>query len=527
MSWMGIASGFVGLLATTGLAGAGGLPAARTNALARPNVLFIAVDDLKPMLNCYGFAQIESPNVDRLAERGMTFLNNSCQQALCGPSRASLMTGCYPDTTEIYEFNRKMRDRKPDILTIPQYFRRMGYATTGVGKVYDPRCVGPKSDAPSWSEPFDEMPPDRFFAGGRRPPVAETYWSPETRAARARFDACLKEGATRDWATLRRFPKAIPVSECLDLPDDAYLDGAIANAAVERLDRLAGGDKPFFLAVGFKKPHLPFVAPKKYWDRYDRAALDLAPFQEMPKGAPAYAFQDSWELRSCYSGIPEGRLPEAMQRELIHGYYACVSYVDAQIGKVLDRLKALGLERNTIVVLWGDHGWHLGDHGMWCKHSNYEQAVRSPLIVSAPGMKTADEKSDSPTEFVDLFPTLCELAGLPVPAGPEGRSLVPILDDPSAKVREAAMEQFPRDNDKMGYTLRDERYRYVKWVKMDYWNGERTGPTVAVELYDYEKDPLETVNLADRPEYKAVIDRFERLFRRRGVAQEAPVEQPR
>jgi arylsulfatase A-like enzyme len=286
------------------------------------------------------------------------------------------------------------------------------------------------------------------------------------------------------------------------------------------MEQLAKGKKPFFLAVGFSKPHLPFVAPKKYWDLYDRSKIKLAPFQEMPEGAPEYAFQDLWELRSGYSGIVPGPMPEKQQYEMIHGYRACVSYTHAQIGKVLAKLKELGLEKNTIIVLWGDHGWHLGDHGMFCKHTNYEQAVRAPLIFAAPNLKAKGEKTQSPTEFVDIFPTLCDLAGLPIPESCEGKSLLPILGNPTAKVREAALEQFPRGKDKMGYTLRDERYRYVKWVKMNYYDGERTGPTVATELYDYEKDPLETVNLASNPEYKKVVEKFEQLFKERNIGQE-------
>ncbi len=492
----------------------------------KPNVLFIAVDDMKPLLGCYGNKEILSPNIDKLAETGMLFLNNSCQQAVCGPSRASLLTGCYPDTTKIYDLHTLIRDKTPDILTIPEYFKQQGYETTGVGKIFDPRSVGPKFDERSWSLPFKQNGDPEFFAKDLPPRTGE-YRDPEVaKAAKALKDYLKEHNITRKnrkayQKALQLFPMAHPISECMDMPDNAYPDGAFAAEAVVQMEKLAKGDKPFFLAVGFRKPHLPFVAPKKYWDMYDPAKIKLAPFQKPPKGAPAYAYQNSWELRS-YTGIPPdpAPIPPETQRRLLHGYRACVTYTDTQIGKVLKKLDELGLRDKTIIILWGDHGWHLGDHGMFCKHTNYEQAVRAPMIISYPGQKPVNVKTESPTEFVDIFPTLCVLTGLQIPPTCEGKSLLPILKDPNASIREAGLEQFPRGKNKMGYTLRDKRYRYVKWVKMDYYHGERTGPTIARELYDYQKDPLEKVNLADNPEYKEVVEKFERLFKKRGVAQE-------
>jgi arylsulfatase A-like enzyme len=492
----------------------------------KPNILFIAVDDLKPMLGCYGDPDVLTPNIDKLAERGTVFLNNACQQTVCAPSRVSLMTGTYTDTSKVYDLKTMMREANPDTLTLPEYLRQHGYETTGTGKIYDPRSVDKSFDAPSWSQPFRQHGPDEYFADGiSKPPGG--FHNPEVKKANREFKAYLKKHDIKKGeknayaAALRKFPLVKPVSENMDLPDDAYDDGAFANCAMDQLESLAGGGKPFFLAVGFKKPHLPFVAPRKYWDLYDRSAIEPAPYQQAPKGAPEYAYQDSWELVGGYSGIPTERpFPKEFQLEMIHGYRACVSYTDALIGKVLDKLDALGLADDTIIVLWGDHGWHLGDHGMFCKHTNYEQAVRSPLILAAPGQKTKGAKTESPSEFVDIFPTLCELAGLPIPGSVEGLSLVSILDDPGAMVHEAALEQYPRDNNKMGYSLRDKRYRYIKWVKMDYYGGERTGPVADRELYDYEKDPLETVNLAGNPEYKDVIANFERILKKRGIAQE-------
>jgi len=492
------------------------------------NVLFIAVDDLKPMLGCYGDKEIKTPNIDKLAARGTVFLNNACQQAVCAPSRASLLTGTYPDTTQVYDLHTLIRDKNPDALTLPQYFRQHGYETTGTGKIFDPRSVDKQSDALSWSVPFLQHGLDKYYAKGFKKPQGG-YLNPEVHRESKTFKEYLKKHGIKKSdkeayaEALKKFPLVKPVSECLDenVPDNAYEDGAFVNCAIDQMKMLAKGDKPFFLAVGFKKPHLPFVAPKKYWDMYDPAKIKLAPFQKMPAGAPAYAFQDSWELVNGYSGVPTERpFPEEFQRRMIHGYRACVSYTDAQIGKLLDWLDKLNLTKNTIVVLWGDHGWHLGDHGMFCKHTNYEQAVRSPLIFAAPQQKAKGTKTDSPTEFVDIFPTLCELTGLPIPESIEGVSLVPILNNPRAMVREASLEQYPRDNNKMGYSLRDKRYRYIKWVKMNYYTGERTGPTVDTELYDYETDPYETVNLAKNPEYRNVVAKFERILKKRGIAQE-------
>jgi arylsulfatase A-like enzyme len=500
----------------------------------RPNILFIAIDDLKPMLGCYGDANILSPHIDKLAERGTVFLNNACQQAVCAPSRASLMTGTYPDTTKVWDLKTQMREANPDTLTLPEYLQQYGYETTGVGKTYDPRSVDDDYDNPSWSQPYYHIPPPEYFADSIDPEGG--YHAPEVAAAKVALqDYLKKEGIKKSdkkafKAALQKFPMVKPVSECMDLPDDAYKDGASANYALEKMEQLAKGGKPFFLSVGFSKPHLPFVAPKKYWDLYDRSKIELAPFQKMPEGTPEFAFQDSWELRN-YTGVPpKGPIPEELQLELIHGYRASTSYADAQVGKVLDKLEELGLADDTIVVLWGDHGFHLGDHGMFCKHSNFEQAVRSPLVISVgrgawsreigAGSLERGTKTESPSEFVDIFSTLCELIGVPVPESVEGLSLLPILEDPDAMVHEAALEQYPRWPNKMGYTLRDKRYRYVKWIEIEYKDGERSGPVVGRELYDYEKDPLETVNQVDNPEYKDVVANFERIFKKRGIAQE-------
>jgi len=482
---------------------------------AKPlNVLFLPVDDLKPMLGCYGDNTIKTPNIDRVAERGTVFLNASCQQAICGPSRASLMTGMYPDHTRVWDLATKMRDVNPDILSIPQYFRQQGYETTGVGKTFDPRCVdGAKfQDKPSWSIPYKRVP-GKSYAN----PEIAVAWKKAEELVRGKT---FRMGYERNKAIARLGgPMCRPATECMDVPDHVYKDGAVAWAGVELLERLAKGDKPFFLSVGFAKPHLPFVAPKKYWDLYDRESLSLAPYQQKATNARELAYKSLGEI-AAYSDMPEkGPIDPETQKRLLHGYMATTSYMDAQLGLLLDKLEELGIADNTMICLWGDHGFHLGDHGLWTKHTNFEQAVRSPLIISAPAGFKANQ-TEAPVEFVDIFPTLCDLVGLEIPQQLPGKSLVSIMKDPSETVRYAALGQYPRGSKIMGYTLRSKRYRYVKWMELNYRKGETTGKRKTTQLFDHEQDPLETINLADNPEYQTIVDSFEAEFARRNVAQE-------
>ncbi len=477
-----------------------------SNVPERPNILFIAVDDLKPMLNCYGQHQIHSPNIDRIAEMGAVFHQNYCQQAVCGPSRASLLTGLFPDHTGVWDLKTRMRDVNPDVLALPQYFRQNGYATAAFGKIYDPRCVGPAYDSASWSIPYINNN-DFKMPEGYSEPMFGHYQDPETRKA---GEALLKEAAEQGLEGYARVRYGLeqlkPVVEAADVPDNAYMDGVMTENAIKMMEEFASGDAPFFLAVGYKKPHLPFVAPTKYWDLYERDEINLAPFQEHSKNGPEIAYHNSGELRS-YTGFEfvNGIIPEDQQREIIHGYYAAVSYIDALIGNVLDRLEALGLSDNTIIVLWGDHGWHLGDHALWCKHSNFEQATRAPMIIASPGTQ-GRLNVKSPTDFIDIFPTLCELAGLEIPEQLDGVSLVPILKGETGKVKEFSMSQYPRGRDIMGYSLRTERYRYTEWINDSYrsYDPYDKDKVVARELYDYEADTFETVNFIDDPAYADV-----------------------
>lgn len=474
---------------------------------AKPNVLFIAFDDLKPLMGCYVDKVIKTPNMDRLAARGTLFLNAHTQQAVCGPSRASLLTGLRPDTTKVYDLKTRIRSILPDVVTLPQHFRAHGYETVGMGKIFDPRSVDSRNsdDPASWSRPYVHTDSKKGVAGFLNAEfVAKAKAAMKTKGIQGGNTDALKEAVG-----------GFPPTEGEDVADTDYEDGELAEVAVAHVKELAAQEKPFFLAVGFHKPHLPFVAPKKYWDLYQRDTLSIARFTTLPAGAPEIAFQDSNELKNgTYSAdiVPRGPglQPEAVQRQLIHGYMACVSYVDAQLGKVLDALDASPAAKNTIIVLWGDHGWHLGDHGMWCKHTNYEQATRVPLMIIRPGDAGAGGRSQSPVEFLDVYPTLCDLAGITAPKELQGLSLVPILNDPKASVKPAARSQYPRGSEKkptMGYAWRDERYRFVQWL-------DTTQPgaaPVATELYDYEKDPEETRSLVNDPAYADVLARFVKM----------------
>ncbi len=452
-------------------------------AAGKPNVLLICVDDLKPTLGCYGDRLVKSPHIDRLASRGVLFERAFCNQAVCAPSRNSLMTGIRPTRLGIYDLGTNFRAAAPDAVTLPQYFKGHGYRAEALGKIYHVGH-GNNEDPASWSVPHWKA-------------NSIAYVLPESRA---------NQGLTREEALFSNQTGnvgALPrgaAYEAADVGDDAYPDGKIANEAIRRLQAAATKtNEPFFLAVGFLKPHLPFCAPKKYWDLYDRGAFTVPDLRTAPEGAPRYAPSGWGELRQ-YSGMPtEGPVTDDLARTLIHGYHASVSYIDAQLGKVIGELDRLGLADNTIIVLWGDHGWHLGDHGWWCKHTNFEQAARIPLIVAAPGLAQRGARAGNTlVETVDIYPTLAELAGLPAPEPPqgmEGRSFAAALRDPTKTIRSHAFHVYPR-GERIGRAVRTARHRLVEW--------KIPGAAAAgadLELYDLRDDPLETKNLAkDRPE---------------------------
>ena len=457
----------VWLLCVVGLVGAIAPDLRAAEGSQKFNVLFIAVDDLRPELTCYG-GQAKSPNLDALAGRGLLFERAYCQQAVCSPSRTSMLTGRRPDTTRIYDLETHFRTTIPDVVTLPQYFKNNGYFTQSFGKVYHGRL----DDPPSWSVPHT-------------PNGANQY-------ADAKVIAALKgEGADMSEVGGKTKGPAWEIAEC---EDSQLPDGWIADHAIEALRKIKDGGKPFFLAVGFLKPHLPFVAPKKYFDLYPPAeAIDLSPNPKPAKDVPPIALTNFGELRA-YTNMPKGKQPVTDQqgRELRRAYYAALSYMDAQAGRVLAELDKLGLRENTIVVIWGDHGWHLGDEGIWTKHTNFEIATRAAMMISIPGMKHAGEKTSALTEYVDIYPTLVELCGLKQPNGLEGTSFVPLIEDPSRPWKKAAFSQYPREQKNvMGYSIRTDTWRYTEWVTRD-----AKREVIARELYDQENDPLEKVNIA-------------------------------
>ena len=459
----------------------------------RPNVLLVCVDDLKPALGVYGDKLVKAPNFDRLAARSVVFERAYCNQAVCAPSRNALLTGVRPTRMGIYDLGTNFRHAVSNAVTLPQFFKENGYRTEALGKIFHVGH-GNHEDPASWSVPH-------WGAN------SIAYALPESRA---------KQGLTREEALFANqlnvgsLPRGAAF-EAADVTDEEYPDGRIAQEAIARLRKAKEkAGEPFFLAVGFLKPHLPFCAPKKYWDLYKRESFKLPERQTAPEGAPKYAPSNWGELRQ-YSEMPAtGPLTEEQARTLVHGYYAAISYVDAQLGKVMDELDRLGLAKNTIVVVWGDHGYHLGDHGWWCKHSNYEQANRIPLMVAAPGVSKAGGRArNTMVESVDIFPTLVELAGLPkreLAQGMDGKSFVAALKDPSAKVDEVAFHVYPR-GERIGRAVRTARYRLVEWKVPG-----APAESAELELYDYESDPGETKNLAGGIEYASVVKGLRRIL---------------
>lgn len=494
---------------------------------SKPNILFIAVDDLKPIIGAYGNGMIKTPNIDRLAKRGTVFLNNYCQQAICGPTRASIMTGMRPDMTKIWDLKAKIRDVSPDIVTLPQYLITQGYSTQGIGKVFDPRNVDEQNDKSSWSVPYHKTE-KKYYVPELGEPAAGRYQLKETKAMIEKvITEALAKGMTKAEANAEANLKVRPTSENLNVPDNAYNDGANILQSKDILKKLSKKGQPFFFAVGIAKPHLPFVAPKKYWDLYKTSEMPLAAFQEQSTNPIAPAYHNAGEIRA-YTDMPADlaktkqkdfgyTISTAKQQELIHAYYAAISYTDALVGDLLNTLDSLGLSKNTIVVLWGDHGWHLGDHNLWCKHSNFEEATRAPLIISAPGMVPNSTKSY--TEHVDVFPTLCDLAGVPIPSTLQGKSLKPVMQNPSVAVKKYATSQYPRSGvdeesgrtgfveaNVMGYSIRDEQYRFTIWMKNGFRSTKKYAQKdeIGIELYDYKADPLETKNVASEKKYSSV-----------------------
>ena len=499
--------------------------------VVRPNVLLILVDDLKPAIGAYGDSVAKTPNLDRLVASGMRFDLAYCNQAVCAPSRYTLMLGSHSTSTGLYGLGSPLRQLVPDAVTMPQYFAKHGYRTESLGKIFH-IGHGNHGDPDSFSVPHFKEKVIEY---------ADPASKPDGRLTR---EEAMFQNVKAPPGGMNSLPRGAAF-EHPDVADDAYADGRVAAETIRRLKAAIDRDQPFFIAAGFARPHLPFSAPKKYWDLYDADVFELARNPDLPKYSPKVAQKRGGEIRN-YFPVPDksdpAKISDEIALKLIHGYYASISYVDAQIGKVLDGLNSSGLAENTIVVLWGDHGFHLGDLGIWTKHTNYEQSNRIPIVISAPGVTQPGSSTKQLAESVDIFPTLAELAGLPIPVGhaaslrnrqqPTGKedsrtgkmyvaqsidgvSLVPVLKDPSERVRDHAFHAYPKQ--KLGRAIRTERYRLVEWRSFG-----AAKDTTEYELYDYVTDPLETKNLtADHPEVveklKAILQKYpEPVSRDRG-----------
>ena len=471
---------------------------AAVQAAQKPNVLLILVDDLKPAMGCYGDNAAITPNMDALARRGMRFDMAYCNQAVCAPSRFTLMLGAHSTSTGLYGLGSHLRKAWPGAVTMPQHFAKHGYRTESLGKVFH-IGHGNQGDPESFSVPHFH---DKVIE----------YLDPEsTDGGKLTREEALF--TNQKLGQIRSLPRGAAYESPM-ANDTDYADGRVADETVKRLkaakQRLAKDDTPFFITAGFVRPHLPFSAPKKYWDMHDPAKLPMPVNKAFPKDAPKVALKRGGEI-AAFKPVPSnGEIDEELTRKLIHGYYASTSYVDAQIGKVTRALEELGLAKDTIVVLWGDHGWHLGDLSIWTKHTNFEQANRIPIIIVAPGLAKPGSVTSQLAETVDIFPTLSELAGLPASKGPQpidGVSLVPVLKNPNARVRDHAFHAYPRGK-KLGRAIRTQRYRLVEWK-----NHSDPNAVVDYELYDYKADPWETQNhhtakLKTAKQLKAILAKY-------------------
>jgi arylsulfatase A-like enzyme len=452
-----------------------------------------------------------TPNFDRLASKGVIFANAHVQQAVCGPSRASVLTATYPDHNKVWDLQTNFRISFPELISMPQYLKNQGYITMVSGKkIFHNGSTSPGHDSLSWSIPYKIA--DQFDPKFGRPAAGQYHNDSLKSIVEKYYKEAISQGKTDqesiDWYAFQKIRLA---TEQADVSDEGYEDGVYTAEVISKLKSLAKSKKPFFYAIGFSRPHLPFNAPKKYWDLYDRKKIVTEKFQALVPETPEFIYHNFGELKA-YNDIDKNysltnKIPEAKQIELIHGYMACVSYIDAQLGKILDAVENSKLSKNTIIVLWGDHGFHLGDHALWCKHSNFEQATRIPFMFSGPGI-AKNRTVNQPVELIDLFPTLLDLVGFSIPRQVDGISLKNLLDDnPKTMVeKDFAMSQYPRPVGRMGYTIRTERYRYTVWFN-NHYNAAKPYEERNIEfeeLYDYATDPLETTNRASDKKYEPI-----------------------
>ena len=467
-----------------------------------PNILFISIDDLRPDLGVYGNKDIITPNIDRFASEGTTFLRTYSQAAVCAPSRASLMTGLRPDSTRVWHLGDKFREINRATVTMPQYFNKFGYHTVSIGKIFHNYMP----DSISWNEP--DLRPAKYSAPEMWYRDGETFYVSdsinELQAIRREKIIAERPNAYADgWNTG-------PAWEMADVHDTIYYDGAQTKLAIKTLKRLKDRDQPFYLAMGYFRPHLPFTAPKKYWDMYPEEDIKLASDPFLPENSEVFTMNSMYELRHYdhfnHIGHPTSgyTIPDDTARILKRGYYASVSYVDAQVGLLLESLKTLGLDHNTIVIIWGDHGWKLGEHNSWGKMTNYNIDTHVPLIIKAPGVGLKGARAEGLTELVDIFPTLVDLTGVQMADYFQGESLKPLMESPDRVWKKAVFSQFhrrpkvtPDGGRYMGYSMTTNRYHLVEWKTWDHTKGI-AGDVVDYELYDLLEDPNENMNIYDQ-----------------------------
>ncbi|WDE98585.1 sulfatase [Lentisphaera profundi] len=446
----------------------------------KPNIIFIAIDDLRNELACYGVDKIKTPHIDNLAKHGLIFDNAYCQIAICSPSRTSVLTGLRPQSTKVFDLTTHFRDTVPDVITLGQFFKQKGYITQGFGKIYHNSLDDPRS----WSI-------KHFMSKNSLYQRAENQQLIKNQVKAA------KEKKLKGHEF--RFATMGPAYESADVPDEAYPDGENTKLAIKALKGFVQKKQPFFLALGFSKPHLPFNAPKKYWDLYEEDKLDPPAISHRPLDShPRLTLTKSGEVRSYHGVVKEGSLGAEMSSKLKHGYYASVSYIDALIGKFLQSLKDTGLDKNTIVILWSDHGFKLGEYDSWVKHSNMEIDARVPLIISSPWMKVKGVRTNALVELVDIYPSLVDLSGFTVPTFLEGTSFAPLLKKPNTPWKKAAFSQYNRGSKIMGYSVRTAYFRYTEWRLV------KNNKVIFKELYDQVNDPLQSRNIAKKEEVKIV-----------------------